>query len=96
MYFFGNRAPRFQGLDPPILHLGGNDPGVKSAPSPVLMALNIQRRADKLFDLGARNVAVCQTIRRWRNFSYEEGAARVIQVNEYLEHFCNDTEWIFL
>ena len=80
-----------------VLHLGGNDLDAGSAPDPVLVALDIQRLAVKLLGLGVKQVAVCQVIRRrkWRNFSYEECAARVFQVNDYLEHFCNDTEGIF-
>ena len=75
----------------------GNDLDVGSALDPVLVALDIQRLAVKLLGLGVKQVAVCQVIRRrkWRNFSYEEGAARVIKISDYLEHFCNDTKGVF-
>ena len=71
-----------------IRHLGGNDLDAGSALDPVLVALDIHRLAVKLLGLGTKQVAVCQIIhrRKWPSFSYEEGAARVVQVNEYLEH----------
>ena len=76
---------------------GGNDLDAGSAPDPVVVVLDIQRLAVKLLGLGVKQVAVGQIIRRrkWHNLSYEEGAAHVVQVNEYLKHFCNNTEGIF-
>ena len=85
------------GADVVVLHVGGNDWDVKSAPDPCMVACDLQRLASELLAMGVSPVAVCQVVRRqrWRNFSFEEGAARVIALNAELESLCKGVDGMF-
>ena len=80
-----------------ILHIAGNYICGRSASPPIMVALDVLRLARRLLESGTKRVAVCQVCRRsrWRGLSYEEGAARVIEINRYLEAFCRDSDCVF-
>ena len=80
-----------------VLHIGGNDICDRAASPPIMVALDVLRLARRLLDVGTRRVDVCQVCRRsrWRGLSYEDGAARVIEINRYLEAFCRDSDGVF-
>lgn len=80
-----------------VLHLGGNTLDGKSFPNPIMVALDIQRLASRLLDTGVRRIVVSQVCRRqkWRNSTVEVGAERVVQVNQYIDMFCSETEGMF-
>ena len=85
------------GADVVVLHVGGNDLDGKSAPDPCVVACDLQRLASELLAMGVSRVAVCQVVRRqwWQNFSFEEGVARVITLNEKLESLCKGVDGMF-
>ena len=80
-----------------VLYLSGSDICGRSASSPIMVAMDVLRLARRLLESGTKRVAVCQVCRRrnWRGLSYEEGAARVIDINRYLEAFCRDSDGVF-
>jgi len=80
-----------------ILHIGGNDICARSASSPIMVAMDVLRLARRLLESGTKRVAVCQVCRRrsWRGLTHEEGTARVIEINRYLEAFCRDSDGVF-
>ena len=79
-----------------ILSLGGNDLDKRYANTEAVTA-NLQLLMMELLAIGAQRVAVCQLVRRrkWHNFSYDVGCARVQQVNEWVAEFCKRTEGVF-
>ena len=85
------------GADVVVLHVGRNDLDGKSAPDPCMVAGDLQRFASELLAMGVSRFAVCQVVRRqrWRNFSFEEGAARVIALNAELESLCKGVDGMF-
>ena len=80
-----------------VLHIGGSDICGRAASPPIMVALDVLRLARRLLEAGTSHVVVCQVCRRsrWRGLSFEDGAARVIEINRHLEAFCRDSDGVF-
>ena len=83
--------------DAMVVCLGGNSISGSDQPDLLMVALDIHRLVARLVESGVRSVAVCQICRclKWRNASFEVGAARAAQLNSYLEAFCDDMPYVF-
>ena len=69
-----------------VLSVGGNDLDHAGTPQTLKIGMRL------LVTLGVKRVVVCQIVRRqsWRHISYEEGTARLTEVNEFLRAVCDD------
>ena len=86
------REVRRTSPDVVILHVGGNDIDAKSRLSPQLIGMRLYEMArDMIKHAGVLRVIVCQVVRRnrWRHLSYDEGAGRVSDINEFLLAVCD-------
>ena len=78
-----------------ILSVAGNDLDKRYA-NPEAVTASLQLLMMELLAVGVRLVAVCQLVRRrkWRNFSFAVGSARVQQINASLAEFCQRTRGV--
>ena len=83
--------------DAAVICLGGNSIAGSGLPDLALVALDIHRLVARLVQYGVRSVAVCQVVRRlkWRNVTFEVGAARADRLNAYLKAFSEDMPFVF-
>ena len=83
--------------DAAVICLGGNSISGSGPPDLVMVAIDIPRLVARLVQSGVSSVAVCQVVRRlkWRNASFEVGAARVDQLNSHLKAFSDDMPFVF-
>ena len=83
--------------DAAVICLGGNSIAGSGPPDLAMVAIDIHRLVARLVQYGVRSVAVCQVVRRlkWRNVTFEVGAARADQLNSYLKAFSEDMPFVF-
>ena len=67
-----------------------NDLDHAGTPQTLKVGMRLYEYAQALVTMGVKRVVVCQIVRRqsWRHISYEEGTARVAEVNEFLRAVC--------
>ena len=75
-----------------VLSVGGNDLDHAGTPQTLKIGMRLYEYAQALVTLGVKRVVVCQIVRRqsWQHISYEEGTARVTEVNKFLRAVCDD------
>ena len=75
-----------------VLSVGGNDLDHAGPPQTLLVGMRLYELAKELISMGVNRVVVCQVVRRhrWRHLSYDEGSARVAEINEFLKAVCTD------
>ena len=83
--------------DAAVICLGGNSISGSGQPDLVMVAIDIHRLVAQLVQSDVSSVAVCQVVRRlkWRNASFEVGAARADQLNSHLKAFSDDMPFVF-
>ena len=75
-----------------VLSVGGNDLDHAGPPQTLLVGMRLYELAKELISMGVNRVVVCLVVRRqrWRHISYDEGSARVAEINEFLKAVCMD------
>ena len=78
--------------DAAVICLGGNSIAGSGPPDLAMVAIDIHRLVARLVQSGVLSV-----VRRlkWRNVSFEVGAARADQLNSYLKAFSEDMPFVF-
>ena len=79
------------------LFLGDNDLDSQAASTPVMVALDIHRLANRLLASGIKCGCVWQAVYRlqFQTCDYSVGTSRVQELNTYLKAFSEDTEGVF-
>ena len=75
-----------------VLSVGGNDLNHAGTPQTLKVDMHLYEYAQALVSMGVKWVVVCQIVCRhsWRHTSYEEGTARLTEINKFLRVVCDD------